>query len=514
MTLINNYSADNADIAELARGGRTNVIGFALRLAGRVPFLVIAGRLYGAAALGRMAYAVLIIECAAQLTTNGMRRGLALQFARGDRRQVNEVFNALLVSLIIATPLILLLREFPHVMFPNARVDGWDLLVPFVIVPMAWTDIMLAALAYKFDVKATVNARSIVEPWTITIAALALVPVSRGDGLIGAFALAMIAVFVAAAIPFFRTFGRPRGWRLEPRGLARLGWENLPLSCADAIEWGSRRIDLAILGLFMHPEIVGVYYVAQQVASLPQKLKTSFDPVLGPVMARQLQSGDRVGVAAQINQVGYWIIAAQLGIALTLGLTANGVMGLVGPHSIFVPGTKALSFLLAAEVMASLAVVSESALVYVARKRNLLISVLMIALQAAATFALMWLAPAMGWDLRWQSAGPAMVLAATLLLASIFKSSLASAVLGAKISVLRWPLVWAASAALLAGIAFRQTPEWIELAFGIPIIFGIYCVVLWRFGFTVDDRVLFSRARVAPASLSTTSLDPEMAQQL
>ena len=53
---------DEDDIQALAKGGRTNVFGFLLRLAARIPFLFIAGRLYGPEALGRFAYAILIVE--------------------------------------------------------------------------------------------------------------------------------------------------------------------------------------------------------------------------------------------------------------------------------------------------------------------------------------------------------------------------------------------------------------------------------------------------------------------
>ena len=53
-----------ADLAALARGGRINFFGFCIRLAARLPFLFIAGRIYGAEALGRFAYAVLIVEFA------------------------------------------------------------------------------------------------------------------------------------------------------------------------------------------------------------------------------------------------------------------------------------------------------------------------------------------------------------------------------------------------------------------------------------------------------------------
>ena len=49
--------AEGGDLAALAKGGRTNFIGFLLRLAARLPFLVIAGRFYGADALGRFASA-------------------------------------------------------------------------------------------------------------------------------------------------------------------------------------------------------------------------------------------------------------------------------------------------------------------------------------------------------------------------------------------------------------------------------------------------------------------------
>ena len=58
-------------------------------------------------------------------------------------------------------------------------------------------------------------------------------------------------------------------------------------------------------------------------------------------------------------------------------------MGLVGPE--FVGGTGALAFLLVAEVVAATAVVSEAVLVYVARVRNLWISIGTIALQAVLT---------------------------------------------------------------------------------------------------------------------------------
>ena len=48
-------SALRTDMADLARGGRINFMGFVLRLIARLPFLFIAGRMYGPEALGRFA---------------------------------------------------------------------------------------------------------------------------------------------------------------------------------------------------------------------------------------------------------------------------------------------------------------------------------------------------------------------------------------------------------------------------------------------------------------------------
>ena len=64
-----------------------------------------------------------------------------------------------------------------------------------------------------------------------------------------------------------------------------------------------------------------------------------------PAIARRIAAGDRPAVARQVRQVTYWIIAAQLGIALALGIPGRAVMGLVG--SGFTGGTAMLAFLLA-----------------------------------------------------------------------------------------------------------------------------------------------------------------------
>jgi len=484
------------DIAALAKGGRTNFFGFLLRLAARLPFLFIAGRIYGASTLGRFAYAVLVVEFAAQLATLGLKRGLAQQLSRADDPHVNVVADALLAGMIASMGVAAVLMVFPQAMFPNSQINGLELLLPLIIFAVAGSDIALAALAYRLDIGATVRARSIIEPWTISIAAFALSYYSLRDGLILSYVLSMVAALAASLYPLWRSYGLPQGWRPHPARLLQLARQNVPLAAADAIEWASRRIDIAILGLFFSPAIVGIYYVAQQVASLPQKLKTSFDPILGPVITRNLEEGNKKAVAKQVAQVGFWIIAAQIGIALALGIPGEAVLGLVGPK--FVGGNTALAFLLAAEVVAATAAVSESALVYTARHRNLMISMGMIVVQVALTFAMVFLLRSMDFSKLHQAAGPAIALMLALGIASIVKAWLLSRILGAPVFEWRWAVVWATVVAATIGFVATRVPEWSELALGLPLILLSYGYIIWTRGFGPDDRALFRKVETQP----------------
>ncbi|BAK64722.1 hypothetical membrane protein [Sphingobium sp. SYK-6] len=482
------------DIAALAKGGRANVFGFVLRLAARVPFLFIAGRLYGASVLGRFAYAVLVIEFAAQLATFGLKRGLAEQLAKDARPQSHVVADALLLCLIGSCATAGLLLIFPEAMFPNSGLNGLDRLLPLIVIAIAMTDIALAGCAYQFNIAASVRARSIVEPWTISIASLGFYFYSARDGLILAYVLAMLAAFATSLWPLLRHYGLPREWRPHPGRLWHLAIRNLPLAAADAIEWGSRRLDLAILGLFATPYVVGIYYVAQQVASLPQKLKTSFEPILGPVITRNIRLGNHAAIARQVSQVGFWIVAAQLGVALALGIPGEAVMGLVGPT--FVGGAIALACLLAAEVLAAPAVVSEAALVYLARMRNLTISVLAIALQAGLTVLLILAARRLALPDLYIAAMPALALALALACGALAKSWLLGRLLHERVRIWRASLVICGLVVAIAGMSLTLLParfEWIELVIGIPAMLGVYSLLIWRFAFKDADRTLFRK---------------------
>lgn len=495
------------DLAALAKGGRTNTLGFVVRLIARIPFLVIATRLYGAEALGRFASALVLIEIVALICALGEKRGLAQRLSEGagENRaaETNLVYDGLLLALGYSAVAAAILLVFPEPMFPNGMSGAWDIWLVATIPAFAVTEILLAAQAYRFDIATTVRARAVVEPWTISIGAgvFFYIPATRDSGLALAYIASIYAGLLTALWPFLRTYGLPRGWAPHPAMMARMSARAFPLVGADAIERGTRLLDIFILGLFAPPQAVGIYYAAQQIASLPQKLKTSFEPILSPVITKNLRIGNMEAIAAQVRQVGFWIIAIQLGIALVLGVPGEAVMGLWGPD--YVAGTAALAFLLAAEVVASMAVVSESVLVYIARKRNLAISVGVIALQGLLTIALIEAADRFALGKGYEAAGAAGALMIALATSSLVKALLLKKLLGAPVSNWRWPLAHAAAAAVVVGYAFTWAPEWVELVVGVPAVLATYALVIWRRGFDEADKVLFRKQVVPDESAAT-----------
>jgi O-antigen/teichoic acid export membrane protein len=488
--------AAKSDIAALAKGGRTNIAGFIIRLFARIPFLIIASRLYGAEAMGRFASALVMVEFAALLCTLGQKRGLAKRLTESEQHPANAVADAMLLNMLVGAAATVLIYLFPASMYPKGNFGLAEHFLVLAILPLGMTDLALAALAYRFDVATSVRARAVAEPWALSIAAGLLYYYNKEGGLPLAYVIAIVVAWIVALVPLVRAYGLPEQWRPHPLHMWRLTQANMPLAVADVTEWGTRKLDVFLLRFFVDEATLGIYYFAQQFASLPQKLKTSFEPVLGPVITRNVRENNYAAIAKQVCQVGFWITAAQAGIALALGIPGEGLMGLGGPG--FVSGTAALAFLLLAEVVAGKAVVSEAALVYLARYMNLVISVLTITLQGSLTVGGILLARELGFSPAYQAAAAAAALMLSLAVASSLKARLLARVLGHGISTWRWSLIWAVGAAVVIGwAATRFLPEWAELAFGVPATLAVYCWVIWNKGFGPEDRVLFRRS--APA---------------
>jgi len=471
--------------AILARGGRTSFGGFVLRLLARMPFLFVAGRLYGSSAVGRFGYAILIVELTAQLATIGLKRGLAEELAHARAPHADTLADALLLGAGLAALGAALLMALPMLVFPGGAVTPLDRFLPLVALAVVVSDISLAGLAFRHDIAAQVRARSIIEPWTLTLVSVpAFYLVGRSDGLLVAYAASMLAAVSASLVPCVRTFGLPRRWRPSFVRLMALAKLNAPLAGADVADWGSRRLDFFLLGRFASPEVTGIYFVAQNIASLAAKLKNSFDPILAPLLATSLARGDTAAAAGHVRQVAFWILAAQFAVVLALGMTARASMGLFGPA--FAHGAAVLAVLLTVELLASQGAVAEAALIYVRRKSNLAIAIAGLVVQTLVTLVFVG---------QYGGLAAAGGLAVAVLLVSIAKSWLLRRELGASVSGWRIALVLAAVPAFGVGFGVQHLPEWAQLSAGLVAILGTFGAIVWWLGFGPADRLLFRRGQ-------------------
>ena len=475
----------SAGNAALARGGRTNFVGFLLRLMARFPFLLIAARLYGAEDLGRFAYATMVVEFAAQLATLGLKRGVAAEMVRGDRPEAHALADAMLVSLLLAGVGAGLLLLFPGLMFPDGAVAPGERWLALIVPAIVLSEITLAGLAFRHKIGVAVKARSIIEPWVLTIAATGLAFTAwKSGGLLIAFAVSLLAAAVASVWPAVTTFGMPSGWRPDARRLWAMAARNLPLAGADMVEWATRRLDIFILGRFASAEVVGLYFVAQQVATLAGKIRTSFDPILAPMISTALKAGNRADAAAHVRQVGFWVLALQLPVVLALGLPGEGVMGLFGPE--FAAGALIMALLLTAELAAANSSISEMGLIYAKPRANLLIAAGGLVLQAGLS---LWLVPTHAGE------GAALALLLSLVTVAIARQIVLGRALGAPVGFWRWSLLGAGAVAFAFGYAARALPEVAEMLVVIPGVLLLFGFIMWRWGFGPDDRALFPRRR-------------------
>ncbi len=102
-------------------------------------------------------------------------------------------------------------------------------------------------------------------------------------------------------------------------------------------------------------------------------------------------------------------------------------------------------------------------------------------------------------------------------LASILKARLLGRLLGAPVQGWRWSLIWAAAGATVVGFLVTRLPyqlQWLQLAVGVPAILVTFGAIVWKKGFTREDRALFRMRkgeREEPTLPPPIGTDPEMA---
>ncbi len=388
------------DSKDIAKGAGANFFGFIIRLGSRLPFLIFAVALFGVELYGRYNYTITTIEICAAFATFGFKRSLFKFIHDGDysdKYSIEQVMvSALLCSVLIGvifTLIVITGAELLATLFDYPQmVTGLKTLAPLIMIITA-LDVILAGTRATRKMRYEVISRSIVEPY-ILLFAMFIFYYSGFDtyGLLMAYSVALIAALVYAIWGFCHLYSFEKAVKARPSLLLMKRLLNFsgPTAFHDLALLIFMRMDIFTVKFFFSEAILGVYTIAQQLATSVEKVYQSFYPILSPVMAKNLVDQDFKTVEQQMVMVSRWILMIQCLLVVWSGFYGEAVIAAVAPenteYSIIAAGGLILLFLMIGETINGGFGIADLPIIYRSPLFNPLISCLMIPLYIALAY--------------------------------------------------------------------------------------------------------------------------------
>ncbi len=333
------------DKRDIKRGSTLSILGFLVRLSARVPFLLIAGRLYGTSAYGEYVLLTAIVETVALLSTFGLKRTIFNFMAEGDERKDSHkdghadntmiVRHALILGLGLSLLLVALVQIFARPIlsfFEAENILSSLILLSWAIPFISLTDICLSATLSQRLLRYEIIVRSFVEPIALTVLSFVFFYAGLKDaGLVYAFlcAFGLTALFSLSFCHSVFT------WHSIIRGPIKVSQlilmaKNSAYTCLhDLVRVLVSRIDTFAVGYFFSTSAVGIYGMAQQFLTIVEKIALSFYPMLMPVVASAVRDGDRHRLLQQLWSAAKRLLVLQLPIVALFFFAGKEILGLI-----------------------------------------------------------------------------------------------------------------------------------------------------------------------------------------
>jgi O-antigen/teichoic acid export membrane protein len=384
----------------ILRGGRSAALGFLIRFGARLLFVVVAGRLFGAALFGAYAVAVAVVELAVTIGGAGLKRQIfrLLDERPPDRPPAHVLLDSMalviLAGIACAAPVMLAVALLPG-LFADNSAAALLLLAP-MIVGQALLDLLLAATRWTHRMRWQVWGRSVIEPYFgVAAAAGAWALGWRETGLIAGYWAGTLAALVFALIGARRCLGpfRIGVWRPAPARLAAIVRQTALPALSDFVGALAGRLDLYLVALLLGESPAGVYGMAQQVRTPIRQVRQSFDGLLTPIVSRTLAHGGAARTGRATASASRLILAIQLPALAALAVLGVPLLALIGPE--FVAGYYAMLLLGTAETVQGAFGVGDLILLFRRAQRVILVTLTSVAVTLIAGPPLIgWLGPA------------------------------------------------------------------------------------------------------------------------
>jgi O-antigen/teichoic acid export membrane protein len=447
----------------IMRGAQASAAGFVVRLAARLLFLLLAGRLFGPAAFGAYALAVATVELIVNAGGLGMKKTLfqLLEKGAGDgsrpvqHRLIDLALLVAAASLALALAVVAAALLLPSTWLSPATAAALVILAPMA-VGQALTDLFLAATRWNHAIRHEVVARSIVEPWALLAGCgTAWLLGLTAEGLAIGYGVGTFAALAYSAAAARRQFGGFRLSSYDPAAgsLGATLRGSASNASTDFVNGLYMRADLYLVGLLLGESPAGLYGMARQLAAPLRQVRQSFDGLLIPLVARSLATRGAGASSEALASATRLILILQLPYLLALIVAGDPLLRWLGPA--FAPAYGAMAVLAVAETVQSAFSLGDLVFVYLRPRLGLRLTLISVAIGVAAAFVLIPPLGIMGAALSVLVAHSARAMWRSRLLRSRFAFSAAAA-------HQLMPMATAAAAAAV-GLAVGS-PAWLALA--------------------------------------------------
>jgi O-antigen/teichoic acid export membrane protein len=475
------------DTRDVLRGAAALLFGFGGRIVARILVVLVAGRLFGATEFGILGLTAAIAEITAAIGVLGLKRSLLDMLSYNVEQRLSEaqrVIEAIIVVLVVSTGLSAILMVLWPILIP-----GHEKLLPFLFIAVpaiAFSEVALTAIKHKRVIKWDVWSRGFNEPWGFLIISLLLfgAGIIKG-GLVIAYVGSVSILAATVATGLIKTYGLKNLLQSKPKlkNCLSIPKKSIPVGITDLGVMMFRRIDILILAVFVPASGVGIYYMVQQLATVPQRVNSLFEPMISPVIARLHNRFDASSIKANLIGICRWIFVIQIAITIPMVVYGDFVLSWFSP--VFATGGLVLAIVLFGELIDGTFITTETPLVFANPKiPPLLITMtLIIEVILIAVFSKFWgiEGAAFGFFIAMAalSGGRLLMLKSRLQINVINNSYLL-------------PLTLAAIMALmLIGARVLISPEQWWLATLIVLITIIcYVLLIKRFGLSKSDQIL------------------------
>ncbi|MCK0070840.1 lipopolysaccharide biosynthesis protein [Kordiimonas laminariae] len=478
------------DIQDILRGALASLGGFGGRVIARLILMLLAGQLYGAEALGILGQVAALTEILAATAVIGLKRSLLDILSQPDNEDKTSkiIKEALISSLLLASFMSIVFGVLWGYLFTDIELP---ILLLAAIPAIVFAEVAGTAIRFQRIIRWEVIARCIFEPWAFLASATLFYWLSPSEtGLLSAYAISALAAAFGIGIGLSKaySFSAIFHTQIEIRSLYQIPLKSLPVGITDIGIMMFRRIDILLLSLVAGHGVTGIYYMAQQIVTVPHKIHQLFEPMMAPVLAKLHHGAKRKATGRKLSGFCRWVLTLQLALTVPFILFSSELMAVFGEQ--FYVGGLVLSLLLIAELFDGSFALGETALVYAAPRTppKLILIALMIETTAIISFSYFWGAEGAAFGFM-----IAMVSLAGMRLWKL-KSKLDITILSSNFLK---PLTGAFFIAAIFGFMKQETAIYNPDYFGIYIFAAValYLGVIRLTSLTAEDKTIWKRLR-------------------